>query len=329
MVVLAEAQDIDRDALVAILRDAWALHVSSLRYEAVGFGSHHYVVDDTWFVTVDELTAQTWLGANDVPTSLDALERAFRTTVALRGRNLEFVNAPVATRNGDVLVRLGAHYAVTAYRFVDGATNPSGEFESPDERRLVLEALGRLHATTVAVPARRDDLVLPDRAELERALDELDLRWTGGPFAEPARRLLRTNTQAVRQLLGRYDYLVRAVAPTSASWVVTHGEPHAGNVMWTHGGEPLLVDWGTVAITPRERDLWQVADPADAEDWSAYTRHAPSPAMNPDALQLYCDWWALAEIAGYTRGFRAPHDDDPNTREAWKNLNDFVPRGRP
>jgi hypothetical protein len=134
MGMLAEAEDIDRDALVAVLRDAWALHVSSIRYEAVGFGSHHYVVDGTWFVTVDQLTAQTWLGANDVPTSLDALKRAFRTTVALHHRTLEFVNAPVETRHGDVVVRLGDRHAVMAYRFVEGSTNPSRRWDGYTRR---------------------------------------------------------------------------------------------------------------------------------------------------------------------------------------------------
>ena len=38
---------------------------------------------------------------------------------------------------------------------------------------------------------------------------------------------------------------------------MTHGEPHAGNVMRTDEGR-LLVDWDTVALAPPERDLWML-----------------------------------------------------------------------
>jgi hypothetical protein len=37
-------------------------------------------------------------------------------------------------------------------------------------------------------------------------------------------------------------------------------------------------------------------------------------------LDLYRLRWDLAEVANYVAEFRAPHGDDANTRESWKNL---------
>lgn len=327
----AEPSDLDGDDIVSALRDRWGLVVSTLAYEPVGFGSHHYVATEDggrrWFVTVDPLDDQSWLAADDIDSALDALDRAFATTVILRRAGLEFVLAPIESDGGGATERLGDRYAISVCPFVDGTSNEDGAFASVEERRWALGSLGRLHAATPRVPdglPRGDTLEVPDRRHLERALEELDSPWTGGPYAERPRLLLGSGARGARQLLDRYDELARMVSPTTASWVVTHGEPHGANLMRTAEGRRLLIDWGTVAVAPRERDLWMVCDPHDADDWAAYTKHAPSPPVDPAALELYRHWWSLAEIAGYTRTFRSQHGDDANTRAAWANLQEYI-----
>jgi aminoglycoside phosphotransferase (APT) family kinase protein len=39
--------------------------------------------------------------------------------------------------------------------------------------------------------------------------------------------------------------------------VITHGEPHPGNLMVTDRG-PVLIGWDTVGLARPERDLWWV-----------------------------------------------------------------------
>lgn len=326
----AEPIDLDRRELSATLRTTWGLRVSSMRYQPVGFGSHHYVAHDEngarWFVTVDALDAKSWLGS-DPDAAFDGLDRAFRTAVTLRRQGLEFVHAPVESSDGTVLVRLGQRYAVSTFAFVEGTSNPFGEHTSMDERRRVLRSLGRLHAATDALPTalpRRDTLAVPLRGSLLKALDNLASTWTGGPFSELARHLLADREGSVRGLLGRYDELAGLVTRSSDGWVVTHGEPHAANVMRTPGGSLVLIDWDTVAVGPRERDLWMV-EPRDAEDWSAYTAAAAAPPPDPTAMDLYRLSWTLAEIAIYTDTFRSPHEDDANTRAAWTGLKSHAP----
>ena len=107
-------------------------------------------------------------------------------------------------------------------------------------------------------------------------------------------------------MFDRYDALVPPVLSTSDIWVVTHGEPHSGNVLRTVDGGIRFVDWDTVALAPRERDLW-LAAPGTAEG-------------DPAALELYRLRWTLTEICIYTVLFRAPHRDDENTRAAWRGL---------
>jgi len=79
-----------------------------------------------------------------------------------------------------------------------------------------------------------------------------------------------------------------------------------------------------VAVGPRERDLWMV-EPRDASDWAAYTRTSPAPDPDAATMELYRVWWQLAEVAGYTQTFRSPHEEDADTRVAWRGLQSYMP----
>ena len=324
--MLAEPAGFDRDDLARTLRSGWGIDVVHLRYQPVGFGTHHYRVrasDGTdWFANVDELAAKTWLGSTGQQV-ISGLERALGTAAALRAAGLEFVHAPRPRTTGGMVAAMAGGYAVSLSGFIDGTPHPFGEFPTDQLRRRVLAALGRMHAATATVPPdlpARDRLAVPDRGALEEALTDLRTAWTGGPYAELARQLLRASTGAVRERLGRYDRLVPAVLSTSDRWVVTHGEPHAGNVMRTGDGGIRIIDWDTAAIGPRERDLWQV-EPRTDQDWAAY---GGASSLDPAAIELYRRWWELSEICGYTATFRAPHADDANTRVAWRELHGYL-----
>lgn len=332
--MLAEPPSFDRTGLVRSLQAGWGIEVGSLRYEPVGFGTHHYRVRATdggdWFVNVDELPAKTWLGAGSAEV-LDALDRALGTAAALREAGLEFVHAPsplqqgspLAATPGTFVARLPGEFAVSVFSVIDGSAHPHGEFPTDGERRQVLAALGRMHAASGKVPPDLpvvENPQVPDRAAFTAAVDELGRPWTGGPFAEPARRALRDRISRVHDLFHRYDMLVPIVRATRDRWVVTHGEPHAANVMRLRNGELRLIDWDTAALGPPERDLWMV-EPRSDEDWQAYGDAART---DPLVMEFYSLRWDLSEICGYTAMFRAPHAEDANTRTAWRCWNDYL-----
>jgi thiamine kinase-like enzyme len=123
-------------------------------------------------------------------------------------------------------------------------------------------------------------------------------------------------------MFDEYDELARTVGAGKDELVVTHGEPHAANVMWSDDGL-VLVDWDTTAIAPHERDLWMI-EPRDDDDWAAYTSGGGSPDIDRTAIDLYKLWWALSEITGYTNMLRSPHIDDANTRLAWTGLQEYL-----
>lgn len=174
-------------------------------------------------------------------------------------------------------------------------------------------------------PTPRTDLTLPGRESLEQALDDLDREWTGGPYSEPARRLLASRADHVRRLLGESDLLAEQMRNTASAWVVTHGEPHPGNVLRTAAGL-RLVAWDTVQIAPPERDLWLVVgDTADkADDWLAGYVRATAHQISPAGLALYRLWWELADIAGFVDELRRPHIATADTAASWMYLQRYL-----
>ena len=305
-------EDVETSALIGALAEAWDFDVDSAEYAAVGAGSYHWVVTDLEgtraFVTVDDLDQKPWLG-DTRESAFDGLGRAFGTALALRDSGLGFVVAPIPTTRGETVRRLGLRHTIALFPFVDGHAGEYGQYE-PGEPAAVLELLAELHAATplVASTAREIDLDLPGRRRLETALREVNQTWSGGPFSEPTREALARHAPDVAELLGLLDRLSAELADRSG-WVVTHGEPHAGNVIRT-GQSRVLVDWDTVALAPPERDLWMLGSDTEAAG-NAYFRLR----------------WALADIASFTDMLRSPHRDGEDTTSAFDSLTSYLTAG--
>src|SRR5262249_58929057 len=71
------------------------------------------------------------------------------------------------------------------------------------------------------------------------------------------REAMRAAAPALVDLLALADRLRADAEARGVRSVVTHGEPHSGNIVQTSDG-PVLVDWDTVALAPPERDLWML-----------------------------------------------------------------------
>jgi spectinomycin phosphotransferase len=321
--VRALPEEFEAGELIGVLTDGWGFDVEAADYAAVGGGSYHWVVsgpDGTrGFVTVDDLDRKPWLG--DTRESVfDGLRRAFDTALALRDSGLDFVVAPIPTSRRETVLRAGPRHTVALFPYVDGQAGRFGEYGAA-ERAAIVKMLAELHRTTPPVSPRRIDLELPSRRELEEALRELNQPWSGGPLSEPARTLLAPHASYVAELLALFDRLSAVVASRSTDWVVTHGEPHAANVMQS-GESHVLIDWDTVALAPPERDLWMLVDDS-AEAATSYA-DATGHEVDQDAVNFFRLTWTLADVAAFTDLLRSPHRQSADTEKAREALTYYV-----
>ena len=317
-------EGVSQRELAHALAGGWGITPVSMVYAPVGAGSYHWVVDDRrgsrWFVNVDDLDHKSWLG-DSRPARLNGLRETLKTALVLRDQGgLGFVAAPVLARDGEAAELFLPRYAVSVYPFIDGTSGQFDEGLSDSARIEVIDLLAALHQVVPAWPVPVADSRLSLRDVLETALHELDGPWSGGPFSEPSRVVLAGVAGPVRDLLAAFDQLaVRMAAP--AHQVITHGEPHPGNIIRTGNG-PRLIDWDTAGLAMPERDLWSVlgGTGAGAARYTAATGHE----IDPDALWFYRIRWTLDDLAAFTQQLRAHHTDTADAQEAWQALKELA-----
>lgn len=307
--------------------EQWGDIATELDYTAVGFGDHHWIAIDAGgkrhFVTLADLEhkehcAHGSSGRGGVRTGLS---RAMDTAAILGDvAELDFVVAPARTRDGASVVPVGERYAVSVFPFVAGSVGFFGETLPPQQRRRIIETLAALHGSSPPESTPQISPNVPGRHRLEQALDTLEQPWPGGPYAEPARELLAEHAQVVREKLAQLDRLIEAAGTPQAGVVVTHGEPHAGNVLQIEGRQ-LLVDWDTVGLAPPERDLWLVAaEPQDLDTYAQLTGRKP----DPSAMALFSLRWALADVVEFIDWFGRPHAETEDTEQAWVGFSETL-----
>lgn len=288
--MLAPPPNLAAGDLADVLRSAWSIEPRNLAYAAVGFGSHHWTTDHH-FVTVDE-----------VDDAVD-LRAALSTARALRDdAGLEYVIAAIPADDGSLVVPVGDEWVVHLYDRLDVVDDTTfGPHDDPE----VLDLVRSIHdATPIAGRhANHEDFTIWDRDDLEEALADLDDPWNTGPYGERARRLLAANADDLVRLLAIHDQRAVAVAPND--WVVTHGEPHRGNIFRTTRGW-AVVDWDTVLVAPAERDLWDLGGAGALAD--------------PQLADLYRLRWDLTEVAVYIAGFYDDHTGDADDERSWEGL---------
>lgn len=325
--MLTKPGDLDESALSGALRRGWDIDATSMTYLPVGWGSHHWDVlggDQTrWFVTVDELENKRASTDESLDQGFARLLASLRSAVALRAAGREFVVAPVPARDGEPAVRAGGPFAVAVYPFVEGRSDGWGEWTAAS-RAASLDMVARVHSAPREVRrlALDEDFGVPFRDLVEAACAGRE-PGERGPYTARAARLLREYAEPVRRCLSRYDELALAARARPGRNVLTHGEPHPGNVMATDGGW-RLIDWDTALTAPPERDLWDI-EPGDGSVLAAYadlTGITPAPEL----IELYRLGWEVRDMAYDTARFFRSHSGGAEDAQTWELLSALIRR---
>ena len=306
-------------SLTAALAEAWSIEADDLEYVPKGVGSYHWrAVSDgaaTYFITVDDLDSKPWLG-RDRGSTFERLVAAYATAWTLHHDDgLSLVVAPIRADDGSTAVRLDDRYTFAVFPYVDGTAGSWGQSISPGDHVLLARELAHLHDARHGRRAgiERRPHALAERVELMEALNSLGHRWTGGAYSERARRALDDNAVSVVERLARFDELATRLDRAEQPRVVTHGEPHPGNLIWTSTGL-RLIDWDTVALAEPERDLWMLLDGHDA--YTEMTGHS----IDPAAMEFYALAWTLSDIASFAAMFRAQHERTRWAERKWRGF---------
>jgi spectinomycin phosphotransferase len=304
-----------------LIATRWGIGAPQLREVLDGAGAYHWEFStadgERWFVTCDDLATKPWLG-DDPDTVFDHLLSAYRTATELRSRGLPFVVAPAPSLAGAPAERLDERHSLAIFEHVSGEAGQWGQSLSADVRHEVVRMLAGLHRVTVTRPAVVEPAPrVSDRHALEAALAVVDQPWVAGPLSDAARGTLLSSLDVITAWLTEMSRL--ATAQPRQHLVVTHGEPHPGNLIRTAGGL-RLVDWDTVALAPPERDVWMIADPATVDQY----RELTGTRLDPELLSAYRLLWAINDVAAFTIQLRGPHRGSVDDQRALRGLNELL-----
>lgn len=302
------------------LLDDWGVTADELKYSPVGYGSWHWDVQaqpgGRLFLTVDEVAGDP-ASADDHHISASELAWAYRVPLELSRAGESLARPPLLTGSGAITARIGARLVASLWPYIEGRSSHEGRFRNQGDAGQVLDLLERLHQIKLAnlgvLPARMEDFRIPGLGNLFSLLDGAWPNPLVGPLAARGAKVLHQEAGAIRRLASNYTALVGG-APPASEWVLTHGEPHAANVVFTDTG-PVLIDWDTCKVAPRERDLWMIRADGFAIN-----------SAEESILSLYQAQWDLGEIIGYARRFADPQDDGPEGEPAWNDFMSYIQR---
>jgi spectinomycin phosphotransferase len=295
------------EAVLELVDAHWERAVDQVTHLPVGFGAHHWraAADGVpvWFATWDRLGSRH---------RLETLAAAYDGAIELAAQGLEFVLAPVRDRFGSVVVPL-AGGALSCTPWADGTPVGDGYLTDPTTAAANVADLARLHA---AVPPadipRWRPLVGHDLPE--RLAVSLSRPWTSGPYGERARTAVEPRLGDIEDWTSRY--LGLAASSGERRWTATHGETHTANQLRTRDGI-RFVDWESLKLAPRERDLTTLVQAG----------YAAEVAADPAMVELFDLEWRLSEIDEYARWFAAEHTGTDDDRIAFGGLQQELVRG--
>jgi spectinomycin phosphotransferase len=282
---MREKPNLPDDAVVACLWDGYGLRGTRITFLPIG---------------ADPGTAVYRVIADDgAPYFLKLRRSAFdEVTVAiprlLADQGIAAIIAPIRTTGGRLWAELD-HFAVILSPYVDGLDG-FGTALSDRQWHSLGEALRAIHST--AVPAALGQRIPHESYDpcWRDAVHAFQAQAEGTPFDEPAAarvaELLRVERARITALVGHAERLAGVVARRSPSRVLCHGDIHAGNILVGADGQLHVVDWDTVALAPRERDL-ELVGAGVGGGWSSARERPPfargyGPVeLDPDVLGYY------------------------------------------
>lgn len=243
---MLQKPDISDDTIIDCLRDEFDLRVEHLTFLPLGadLGSAAYradsALDRAYFVKLRR-------GVFDANT--------VRVPAFLAAQGIAEIFPPLAARSGEQWAVLEP-FRIMVYPYVEGQNGFAVKL-SEIQWTAFGTALKKIHASVLP-----KELCLPResfsnhwRDALCKYVRQVSASVVRDALALELPRFILSKRSEILSLVARAQELAAAPGAEPHEFVLCHADIHAGNLLLQAGGALHLVDWDTVMLAPRERDL--------------------------------------------------------------------------
>lgn len=284
--------------IVAHLRDAYAIDAAVLEFLPIGAD-----VDSAVYRATAQDGSAYFVKLRRGP--FDDLP--LRVPWFLHQRGVESIIPPIPTRSGELWARLDG-FTLAAFPFVTGTDGTETSLSERHWRELG-RALHAIHAldlpADLARRIRRETYADTWRERVRGFLSLAEGQTFADPVSADLAALLRRERSTIEVLVRRAGALAAILTQRALPFVLCHADIHAWNVLIDAGGALHIVDWDTVTLAPKERDLmfpggglfggWR---PPHEETALFLAGYGAAP-IDPDALAYYRCERVVQDIAEF------------------------------
>lgn len=248
---MLEKPNLQDEKIITCVQEAYGLRVREVEFLPLGADVNTAVYRIT--------------PSNNIPYFLKLRSGDFDETAVLLPKflseqSIKQIIAPLATTTGEIWTNLDRFKAVL-YPFVVGQDGYAMKME-PRHWEAFGITLKRIHSVTpppaLAQALSRETFSARWREFVRTILVRLDGMQFADPVADETAVLLKENRDVILDLVVRAERLAQAAQAQPLEFVVCHADIHAGNILITPDDSFYIVDWDTVMLAPKERDLMYV-----------------------------------------------------------------------
>ena len=251
----------------------------------------------------------------------------------LSDQGMAQIIAPIPTNTGRLWARMDA-FALILSPFVTGQN--AFEVAVSDRQRIEIgAALKRIHTLALSESLRQRvprETYAPYWRDLVR---DFQARAEDTAFADPVAArltaLLRAKRAIVDDLVLRAEQLAARLQTRSLEYVLCHADLHAWNLLIDANAMLYIVDWDTLILAPKERDLMFVGAGLD-DVWPSVREEAlfyqgyGATEIDPMALAYYRFERIVEDIAAYCEQLLLTDQGGDDREEGLRQLvNQFEP----
>jgi spectinomycin phosphotransferase len=295
---MLEKPDIQDSRIIACLRDDYGLTIVQISFLPIGADRNTAVFramsdeDDAYFVKLR---------------SGDFDEMSILAPKLLHDQHNRHIIAPLSTRSQELWANVD-RFKLAVFPYIEG--HNGYEINLLDRHWVDFgQALKGIHSAqisaTVASRIQREQYADTWRKRVREYQTLVETQHFDDRVAAILAEFLIQKKDVISDLVERAEDLAAVLHTQSAPSVICHGDIHAGNVLIDADQNLYLVDWDTLILAPKERDLMFVGgglflnQRSPEEEERLFYQGYGQTQTNPVALAYYRYERIVQDIAAY------------------------------